>query len=180
MIKFNISMSPDLSEVISAVKRVETEVLSDLTEFWEKYARKVVVQEIATIFATEGRGTWPNLSPEYAKWKARAYPGKTILRRTDMYFRASTRKGAKGNLYEADKDSMTWGVEPEVFESVTGAPYPEYLERGVMGMGKRKGLFAIPARPVYYLASMSQILQNNLVVALKTHLERNVRRVMKG
>ena len=156
MIKFNISMSPDLSEVISAVKRVETEVLSDLTEFWEKYARKVVVQEIATIFATEGRGTWPNLSPEYAKWKARAYPGKTILRRTDMYFRASTRKGAKGNLYEADKDSMTWGVEPEVFESITGAPYPEYLERGVMGMGKRKGLFAIPARPVYYLASMSK------------------------
>jgi hypothetical protein len=181
MIKFNISCSPTFQDVIGAVKRVETEVLNDLTDFFDKYARKVVVQEIATIFATEGRGTWANLTPAYAEWKRRAYPGKTILRRTNMYFQASTRKGAKGNLYVATKDSMTWGVEPAVFEAATGAPYPTFMEEGVPSVKKRnnKGTFSIPARPVYYLLEISQILQNNLVVALKTHLERNIRRVLK-
>lgn len=43
-------------------------------------------------FASQGRysGGWPPLSPKYATWKARHYPGKTILRRTDELFRSLT------------------------------------------------------------------------------------------
>lgn len=37
-----------------------------------------------------GSGGWQPLSPPYAAWKARHYPGKTILRRTDDLFRSLT------------------------------------------------------------------------------------------
>lgn len=39
-------------------------------------------------FATEGgySGGWAPLSPAYAAWKAKRYPGKPILRRTDDLF----------------------------------------------------------------------------------------------
>lgn len=44
-------------------------------------------------FATEGRwgsGGWAPLSPDYARWKARHYPGQPILRRDDDLFRSLT------------------------------------------------------------------------------------------
>lgn len=43
-------------------------------------------------FASQGRysGGWAPLSPRYAAWKARHYPGKTILRRTDQLWRSLT------------------------------------------------------------------------------------------
>ena len=37
-----------------------------------------------------GSGGWAPLSPKYARWKARHYPGKPILRRTDELFRSLT------------------------------------------------------------------------------------------
>lgn len=59
------------------------EAAGDMTEAWE-----AIADDFARIerrqFATEGRyasGGWSPLSPRYAQWKARHYPGKPILER---------------------------------------------------------------------------------------------------
>lgn len=178
MIEIKFDINPPLERLEYAIHVIEKEVLNDLTEFWNKWARPVVIQEIADIFVTEGRGTWASLSPAYKKWKERAYPGRTILRLKNLYFHAATIKGRKGNIFEADKDKMVWGVDLDVFEAVTGAPYPIFLEKGAMRMGK-KGYVILPARPVFYLAEISQILQNNLVVAMKDYLNKMVTKTLK-
>jgi hypothetical protein len=41
-------------------------------------------------FETEGGSQWQALSPRYAAWKAKHYPGKTILRRDDRLFNVVT------------------------------------------------------------------------------------------
>lgn len=57
--------------------------VADATPVWEALAAKFQAAERRQ-FATEGRyasGGWPALSPKYAAWKARHYPGKPILER---------------------------------------------------------------------------------------------------
>jgi phage gpG-like protein len=65
---------------------------ADMRPVWEALADRFLVLERRQ-FATEGRtgsAGWAPLSPAYAAWKARRYPGKTILRRTDELFRSLT------------------------------------------------------------------------------------------
>lgn len=55
----------------------------DMRPVWDVLADRFAVIERAQ-FATEGRygsGGWQALSPRYARWKARTYPGKPILQR---------------------------------------------------------------------------------------------------
>lgn len=63
----------------------------DLTPAWEVLRQRFLRVELRQ-FASEGRysGGWAPLSPRYAAWKARHYPGKTILRRTDELWRSLT------------------------------------------------------------------------------------------
>lgn len=64
----------------------------DLTNAWPRVTRLFLEAERRQ-FASEGRfgsGGWPALSPNYARWKRRHYPGRTILRRTDELFRSLT------------------------------------------------------------------------------------------
>lgn len=52
-------------------------------------------------------GTWTPLSPRYAAWKARHYPGKPIMRRTDELYRSLT-VGPQINIVH--KDAMRLGT----------------------------------------------------------------------
>lgn len=66
--------------------------VSDMRPAWEAMAERFTRAE-RRLFATEGRSAgdgWAPLSPDYAAWKARHYPGKTILRRTDELFTSLT------------------------------------------------------------------------------------------
>lgn len=58
--------------------------IDDATEVWENLAGRFAAMERRQ-FDSEGAygsGGWAALSPAYAAWKARAYPGKPILERT--------------------------------------------------------------------------------------------------
>jgi hypothetical protein len=143
----------------------EREVMGDLRTFWEDYATPEVIEEIARIFATEGYGTWAPLSPKYATWKQRHYPGRKMLRLTDTYFRASTRKGEGGNIAHYTKDYMEWGVDLDYFNTLVGFPYPIVHEAGSIKH---------PKRPVYELAEQSRALQDALIEALGKWLEKEV------
>jgi len=92
---YEISMDihPTLEQLKDFVLTIETNVLNNLKPFWDGVASKLVAEEIARCFVTQGYGTWSPLSPKYAMLKSRIYPGKTILRRKDVYFRAVTRRG---------------------------------------------------------------------------------------
>lgn len=64
----------------------------DASPAWEWMGDDFTKSE-ARQFRSQGAyasGGWPPLSPQYARWKARHYPGKTILRRTDELFRSLT------------------------------------------------------------------------------------------
>lgn len=63
----------------------------DLRPAWRELQRRFLKLE-ARQFATEGgySGGWTPLAPRYAAWKARRFPGKTILRRTDELWRSLT------------------------------------------------------------------------------------------
>lgn len=52
----------------------------DMRPAWDALRLRFVQYE-ADWFAGEGDGRWAPLSPDYARWKARHYPGKEILQR---------------------------------------------------------------------------------------------------
>lgn len=80
-------------------------------------------------FATQGgagSGGWAPLSPKYAAWKARHYPGKTILRRTDELH-----------------TSLTVGpairiIEPTTMIIGSDVDYGAYHQRGTSRMPQRR------------------------------------------
>lgn len=66
--------------------------VSDALPLWDKLADRFASIERRQ-FASEGgygSGGWPALSPRYAAWKARHYPGKPILERDGELKRSLT------------------------------------------------------------------------------------------
>lgn len=60
-------------------------------------------------FAAEGAtltGRWAPLSPRYAAYKARRYPGKTILRRTDALYESLTGPVASESVFRLGADEV--------------------------------------------------------------------------
>lgn len=79
-------------------------------------------------FATEGinSGGWAPLSPRYARWKAKHYPGKTILRRTDELWRSLT-VGPEVNV-----------IEPTYMVLGSAVEYGRYHQKGTPRMPRRR------------------------------------------
>ena len=71
-----IQTQPNIDTFIRNIERL-SENLTDGFD-WESLA-PMVAEAADRIFASEGRGAWPQLSEAYARWKARNYPGKGIL-----------------------------------------------------------------------------------------------------
>ena len=68
--------------------------VDDMTPAWEAMADEFAAIERRQ-FATQGRyasGGWAPLSPRYAAWKARHYPGKPILQREGDLVESLTRR----------------------------------------------------------------------------------------
>jgi len=166
MYDLTFDVTPSLDDLQRFITGVEKNVLDDLREFWKEGAQPVVAQEIAKIFATEGYGRWPPLSPAYARQKAKRYPGKTILRRQDRYMQAATRK-MYGNIFEVHRDFMIWGVDLGWFAAQFGFPYPVVHERGSTKS-------RLPARPVFELLENNSKLNALLVISLEKYLKKKI------
>ena len=63
-----------------------TKALGDMRPFWEKGLKPAFFQVEKAQFASQGaagrNGAWQGLSPKYAAWKARKFPGRGILVRS--------------------------------------------------------------------------------------------------
>lgn len=67
---------------------------SDLRWMWSDVAELFVEKEKGW-FQARGRGTWPPLSPAYARWKAIHFPGRPLLVRTgDMHNQLTSQQKA--------------------------------------------------------------------------------------
>jgi phage gpG-like protein len=70
--------------------------VQDFRPFWRTVVAPWFFEQIQQNFRREGApvGGWRPLSPRYAAWKAKHYPGKTILRRTDRLIQSLIWTGA--------------------------------------------------------------------------------------
>lgn len=83
---------------------------------------------VADQFASQGRGLWRPLSKRYAAQKARKYPGKTILRRTDRMYDSLVKRTAS-SIVSINKNELTYG---------TSVPYASFHQAGTKKMPARK------------------------------------------
>ena len=82
---------------ISGVLEFIGEELKDFREPLRE-SRKILVKAFQTNFKSEGKTLgepWQKLSPQYAKWKARKFSGKGILRRTGKMAKSFKHKTTK-------------------------------------------------------------------------------------
>jgi len=97
--------------------------IKDWRSFWIERFVPFYQNEIQQNFETEGELVygWPDLSPEYAAWKARHFPGRKIMERTRR-LRESMAPGAAG------RDTV---VRVRPLEAMVGTkvPYARYANR---------------------------------------------------
>ena len=152
--QIQIKTTPQLNIL---VRRIDL-LIENLTDGfdWESLA-PMVAEAADRIFASEGRGAWPQLSEAYARWKERNFPGKGILDLTGAYISAATQIGAPHNLVEVGPDHLTYGVE--------GLDYPVFHESGTD---------RLPARPVFDLLAEDEDLSSNVKEALSEHINQKL------
>ena len=103
-----LTVTPQLNSVDRRIGQLSESLMDDFD--WASLA-PVVAEAADRIFASEGRGGWPQLSEAYARWKSKHYPGKGILELTGAYRKAATQVGAPHNVVEVGDDHLTYGVE---------------------------------------------------------------------
>ena len=117
------------------------------TRFWMDYITPFTLGEIDDIFETGGRGAWKDLDPLYAARKSRAFPGKGILRRSDVYFEAATSLNHPGSLAEVGPTELVLGVRGSTVEHAT------FHEEGTEDLS---------ARPVYDLIAAGERFEERI------------------
>jgi len=125
-------MIKEVDGLDSLAKRLAamTTAAENLTPAWREIV-KVLERMVDVNFTTEGsfsRAPWPPLSPRYAEWKARHYPGRRMLRRTDELYESLVRRG-KGHVEIITPTALVWG---------TRVPYAIYHQRGT-GAARTRG-----------------------------------------
>lgn len=101
--------------------------VTDAVPLWDKLADRFASVERRQ-FDSEGAygsGGWPALSPAYAAWKARAYPGKPILRRTDELYNSLTRRPFGVEVIEPGFMVVGSGIDYGRFHQAGAPPLPQ-------------------------------------------------------
>lgn len=116
---------PDFNAVITYIRR-RADRLRNIDTPLERIRDDFYAME-KEWFETEGGSQWTPLSPRYAAWKDKAYPGKTILRRDDRLFQAVT--GQPG-------DAEVRSSELHIY--LRGVPYWRAHDQGIGRLPVRK------------------------------------------
>lgn len=94
-----------------AFNRVE-QYIDDFRNFWPAITKRFYDIERAQ-FASEGArgasGKWRALTPAYARFKARKFPGQTILKATNALFESMTSFDGLDSIYRPEKTQLTIG-----------------------------------------------------------------------
>lgn len=137
-------------QVLSALSRFG-EYATDMRDAFDKIADDFQKNVSPERFAKEGPG-WAPLSPAYARWKAREYPGKKILERTGDL--KSSLEGGPGAIRIVTKDALVLG---------TSIPYARYHQSGTSRMPQRE----VVRIGQFDRIQWAKIVQAHLVAAAK-------------
>jgi len=124
--------------------------VKNLIPFWEGVFAPAYFAQVQDLFALEGQsrgsggqfgpGSWAPLSPAYAAWKKRHFPGKLILERTGKMRESLNWQGASlgaGGVFVPRRDAVTVG---------TSVAYGKYHQHGTPKMPRREFLPTPDAR----------------------------------
>ena len=177
----------DLEEIVDIHATVLL-AIHNLDRDDEVRATKGIQKSLKRVFDTEGFGTWPKLHPFYQRWKEREYPGKTILRMEDNYYKAATQYGHPGNLLERSGSSatdpesrettkyssITYGLNEDWFQSNFGVFYPKLHEEeggtNIYAPWLEAGSYHIPERQVFGLAEDDARLKSEILKAYRFNM----------
>lgn len=136
------SREPSLTRLTAAFERAGVEVADVAKHVFPKLVG-VLEAGVAKQFATGGSGPemgpWAPLSPSYAAWKAKHYPGAPLLVRKGALRAALTDSGAPGARRDISDDSLAFGT--------SGIPYASAHQSGSVAGHLTAG--NLPARPVF-------------------------------
>jgi hypothetical protein len=159
-------MDPSGAELAVGLERWAS-LVGDFSEAWPHITKLIHRHNLRT-FRSEGSATgpkrrWAALSPRYAAWKSRRFPGRPILVLSGALRRALTQTG-RGALVKSSKGSLEVGIKPGKTARIAG-----YHQRGVPpGDGSR-----MPARPpVQFVRSLRN--KNSLPFVVSQMLQRIV------
>lgn len=127
VLEMHVFGEPQLKRVLGLI----VDGATDLRKAWDE-VKEDFIQNEEDQFATQGghaSGGWRALSPAYAAWKAKRFPGKPILRRTDRLFQSLTRPLHEDFIFISKPDTMTIG---------TAVPYAVFHGRGTRRMPQRR------------------------------------------
>jgi len=125
---------------------------NDLTPAWQRMLpalRDYIDRRIATGGTHHNMPPFAPLSPRYARWKSRRYPGAPILVRSGRLRDSLTNPNHPDAIATVTPQSLTYG---------TSVPYAAYHQLGTQRM---------PARPPIKL---SRTLQTHLLTILRNYL----------
>ena len=125
--------------------------IDDLTPAWQRMIpalQDYIARRIASGGTLHNLPPFAPLSPRYARYKAKHYPGAPILVRTGRLFRSLT----------TNTDDTIADIQPDHFTFGTRVPYALYHQ-----LGTRK----MPARPPIKL---SKPIQTQLLTILRNYL----------
>lgn len=95
------------------------------------------------VFADEGPG-WRPLSPKYAKWKAKHYPGMPILVRTGALKASLTEFDADGAIYEVYNDHMLLGTDLKTKDGYTLGTLHQFGSKKVIDRPPKRPPVSVP------------------------------------
>lgn len=101
--------------------------VGDARTLWDKLATRFASVERRQ-FASEGgygSGGWPALSPKYAAWKARHYPGKPILEREGNLRASLTERPFGVEVIEAGFMVLGSGIDYGRYHQAGGGRLPQ-------------------------------------------------------
>jgi len=102
------------SERVQRVLRTVDTKIKNFRPIWDDvgdYVRGVFKRQFSSQGASGQTGAWEPLTPAYAKWKEKNYPGRPILVMTGQLKRSVIQKGSSGNIYKKTKNKLVMGTE---------------------------------------------------------------------
>ena len=167
MISFTLS-APNARDVSFAFRGVAASVGDWRTSIWPLVRSEAIRPWLRRQFASQGtmsaHGRWAALSPQYAKWKAKHYPGKPILEAT------GTMKNdllSESNEGVTTAQSMLYG---------TTIPYALYHQTGTKTAG---GKLKMPARRIFDPESEA-LVPGSMPFLIRLAVARGVARAAKS
>jgi phage gpG-like protein len=151
LIRFSASV--DGVDVLNrAFNRID-QFVSDFRSVWPNVAKEFYAIEEGQ-FASQGArglsGKWAPLSKAYAKYKAKRFPGQTILKASTSLYESMTNPDAPDSIFRMDARELTIGTKDP------------------KGMGHQRGAGRLPVRPIISLTEadkrkLQKSIQSGLV-----------------